>query len=166
MPVNFFDERAKTNSSNTQFGLCDDPPPAKNPAYIDEYDQTKWIGIVSNQARKSIDFYPIDNCIPVMKANNELERRCDGMLRFESSLFFVELKTGEKGWLGVGREQLTISIQKFQQNHDLSTFTKIEAFICNSSRPVSKSNYMIEIQKFKNDTGYVLNVQQKIEIDK
>jgi hypothetical protein len=40
MPINFFVEEAKTTSSYLKFGLCDDPPPAQNPAYIDENDYT------------------------------------------------------------------------------------------------------------------------------
>jgi len=164
MPINFFDENAKTGSSNVRFGLCDDPPPSINPAYIDENDDTKWIGIVNNPVKKSIDFYPVDNCIPIYKPDGNLERRCDGMLLCDNNLSFIELKRRENKWLGDGRKQLTITIQNFQNNHDIKAFSKVDAYLCNSIRPIFKENYIIEIQKFKDDTGFVLNVQQNIHI--
>jgi len=165
MPINFFDENAKTNSSETRFGLCDDPPPAENPAYIDEIDDLKWIGIVNNHTNQDTDFYPVDRCIPLYRANGEPENRCDGVLRFNNNLIFVELKSREAaGWLGKGREQLTVTIQLFKVNYTVTDFAKIEAYVCNSLRPIASKNYAIEIQKFKDDTGLILNVLQNISI--
>jgi hypothetical protein len=112
MPVNFFDENAKTSSSNIKFGLCVDPPPAEAPAYIDESDDAKWIGIVKNPSRKNINFYPIDHCIALFRKKiareknrvlrvvhefficifrlTERESCCDGMLHYNDNLFFMK----------------------------------------------------------------------------
>lgn len=61
MPINFFDVGCKTKSNKTEFGLCDDPPPA----YIDENNNSKWIAFVSNPENKDVDFYAIDHCINI-----------------------------------------------------------------------------------------------------
>jgi hypothetical protein len=167
MPINFFDETQKTSSSNNQFGLCDDQSPAENLAYIDEINHDKWIGIVDNPTNKQTDFYPIDHCVPLYRTNGDLERRCDGVLRFNKNLVFVELKgrvANSHGWLADGKRQLTVTIQKFKENHTIADFSKIEAYVCNSLRPMASKNYSIEIKKFKDETGLILNVQQKISI--
>lgn len=39
--VFFAKAKHQYNSSNIEFGLCDDAPPAGNPADIDESDKTK-----------------------------------------------------------------------------------------------------------------------------
>jgi len=46
MPIDFFKPSCKTNSNSIKFGLCDDPPPDANPAFIDEMDQSKWIAML------------------------------------------------------------------------------------------------------------------------
>lgn len=43
MGINFFDANCQGRTNQSKFGLCDDPPPAKNPAYIDTEDSTKSI---------------------------------------------------------------------------------------------------------------------------
>ena len=63
MPIDFFENKCKSTSNKIEFGLCDDPPPAENPAYIDENDVSKWIGIVKNNTNKVKQIYKI--IIPV-----------------------------------------------------------------------------------------------------
>jgi hypothetical protein len=187
MPVNFFDETQKTSSSISQFGLCDDQPPAENPAYIDEQNRSSWIGIINNSANEQVDFYPIDHCVPLYRQKKsrtknqilrkihtiiiqcfnlrELESRCDGVLRFCDSLIFVELKMRESGgWLKKGREQLTNTIVKFKQNHDITKYHEVEAYVCNSLRPLANTGNTNHIQQFRDETGLILNVQQNIYI--
>ena len=92
MPIDFFKEHCKTHSNKDKFGLCDDPPLSENPAYIDEENTTDWIGIVDNTPKKEIDFFAIDRCVDVLRLDGEMESRCDGMLRYNSTIVFVELK--------------------------------------------------------------------------
>jgi len=49
MPIEFFKATCKTESAAEQFGLCGDPPPASNPAYIDESNSSNWIATVNDQ---------------------------------------------------------------------------------------------------------------------
>lgn len=165
MPINFFENTCKTTSTKIEFGLCDDPPPAENPAYIDENDTSKWIGIVKNNSNKEIDFIAIDACIDIRKPNGKLESRCDGLLSFDNNLIFVELKSREGGkWLKKGREQLTITINNFKSNYDITKYDDVYGNVCNGLRPQSHSGHAVNIQQFFDETGLVLKGDRIIEI--
>lgn len=165
MLINFFQDCCKTESNKLEFGLCDD---IDNPhAYIDEFDNKRWIGIVENPDGKKIEFFAIDNCIEIKKPNGTDQSTCDGVLKENSNLIFIELKerkTGKSRWFKKGREQLTSTIEVFKQNNDISNYTSVKAFICNKLRPLSHSGKAANIQKFYDDTGFILKDQQKITI--
>jgi len=162
MPINFFKQICKTESSEINFGICDN---LKNKgAYIDENNKSNWISIVSNPDQKEIEFYAIDNCVEIRRANGEMESRCDGVLKESSNLIFVELKQRESGnWFKKGREQLTITINIFKIYYNADSSTSIRAFVCNSLRPRAHSGRAVNIEKFFDDTGYILKDQQEIE---
>jgi len=165
MAINFFDLTGKTSSSAVTFGLCDDPSPAANPAYIDETDTNKWIGEVSNPTLKNADFYAIDHCVEILRPNGEQESRCDGMLHYDNTLTFVELKDRTfRGWLGKACDQLTITVGVFHANHDITAYDQVDAYVCNKQRPFFKSGFSNVIQRFKDDTGLILTVQKEIAI--
>ncbi|RWX00257.1 hypothetical protein [Flavobacterium cerinum] len=163
MPINFFQNGCKTESDKVKFGLCDDIPNAS--AYIDESDESKWIGIVNNPEKKNAEFYAIDNCVSIRKVNGDLESRCDGVLKEGTNLVFVELKEREsKNWFGDGRKQITNTINIFKNNHDITEFTSITAHVCNSLKPAANRGRAVSIQMFKDDTGFILKDIQKITI--
>lgn len=166
MPINFFEEACKTESNKAQFGLCDDTPPPEKPAYIDENDQSKWIGKVANPTNRNVAFYAIDNCVEILKADGvSKESRCDGMLHFDNSVLFVELKMrGSSGWLMKARTQLTFTLGKFQLDNNLAVFDKVEAYACNGLKPFANQGNNIELQKFKDDTGLIMYAQQDITL--
>lgn len=158
MPIDFFKNTCKTTSKGKVFGLCDDPPPAENPAYIDEVDSSKWIAEVTNNSASEVSLYAIDHCVDILRPNGDMESRCDGMLTHDDNLTFVELKDrGHKGWLVKGREQLTITIQNFVAHHDISIYNKVEAYVCNKQRPFIVTGISEEVQMFKDDTAALLN---------
>lgn len=165
MPIDFFEGKCKTDSSKNKFGLCDDPPPAENSAYINEDDQAKWVATVNNENNKEISFYAIDHCVTILRPNGDRESKCDGILRFDNNLIFVELKDrSSKGWLTKGREQLTTTIEKFSENYNISSYTKAEAYVCNKQRPMANTGNKELIQRFKDDTGLILKVQSTISV--
>ncbi|MFA6401655.1 MAG: hypothetical protein WCX31_08525 [Salinivirgaceae bacterium] len=166
MPINFFDIVCKTESKNNNFGLCDDTPPPEKHAYIDEKNPSNWIGKVKNSKNKQANFYAIDNCVTILKADGvSKESRCDGMLHFDNSILFVELKMrGSSGWLVKARKQLTITLNKFKLNNNIYDFEKIEAYACNGLKPLANQGNNIELQKFKDDTGLIMYAQQDIVI--
>ena len=162
----FFQSSCKSISDKSVFGLCDDPPPAETSAYIDENDTSKWIGVANNSLNKDVNFYAIDHCIEILRDNGDLESRCDRMLHFDNDLIFVELKDRHSSkWLSTGRKQLEITIDIFKLNNtQISNFNSIKAYVCNKQRPLFHSNYKKEIQKFKDKTGFILNVKREIMI--
>lgn len=165
MPIDYF-SNCRTNSGKEEFGLCDDQPPLSNPAYIDEDDSTKWIGIVKNSEQKEINFNAIDNCIDIRRVDNTMDSRCDGVLSYEDKLIFTELKEREGGqWLKKGREQLTATINRFKQEVDITQFSSIKGCVCNSLRPQAHFGQAANIQKFKDDTGYILSGKQNVDIE-
>jgi len=165
MPIDYF-SNCRTSSHNNEFGLCDDQPPLSNPAYIDEYNKSKWIGIVNNEQEKVVNFNAIDNCIDIRRDDMTMDSRCDGVLSYEKSLILVELKERDGGqWLKKGREQLTATINRFKQEVDINEFDSIKAYVCNSLRPYSHSGQTTNIQKFRDDTGFILIGKQRIDIE-
>ncbi|MBF0235446.1 MAG: hypothetical protein HQK65_20785 [Desulfamplus sp.] len=165
MSVNFFREACKTESNNEVFGICDDPPPATEPAYIDEDNSALWIAIVNNSTSHTVEFYAIDHCVPIHKEDGNMESRCDGMLLYSNKLIFIELKERKKGqWFKKGREQLTATINRFKSENDLMVYDKVEAYVCNSLKPLANMGQMENIQRFKNETGLILKSDQKINL--
>lgn len=165
MPINFLDSDCSSNSSNSAFGLCDDPPPSNNPAYINENTPSFWIAKINNLNQENVVFYAIDNCVTVLRPDGKDESRCDGVLSYANKLIFVELKSRKsKKWFKKGREQLTTTINYFRLNHDVTTFKKIEAYVCNNLRPLAHVGQAANIQKFKDETGFILKGKRIIDI--
>lgn len=163
MPIDFFKDACKSESSKTEFGLCDDI--ANSPAYIDENTKTKWIGVVKNPNGRDAQFYAIDNCLGLRRADGTLESSCDGVLKESLNLIFVELKERQSGsWFGDGRKQLTNTIKIFKANHNVADFSSITAHVCNNLKPLANSGRAVAIQMFKDDTGYILRDTMEINI--
>lgn len=167
MSIDFFKRVCKFTSNKNEFGLCDDPSPSANPAYIDEVDASKWIGEVKNLEEKQFDFYAIDHCIDLLKPNGKMDSRCDGLLHHDNSLIFVELKQRKiKGseWIKDGRKQLKITIDHFKTNHDIKSFEKVVAYVCNRYKPKVNMGHSVQLQMFKDETGFILRAQKSIII--
>ncbi len=92
MSINFSEETCQTISNRKLFGLCDDPPPISNPAYIDELNGANWIAVVVNEYLYHVTFTAIDNCIEINRIDGKQAKRCDGVLTYDSTVIFVELK--------------------------------------------------------------------------
>jgi hypothetical protein len=167
MNVNFFEEKCRTYSNKKKFGICDNPSPAKNPAYIDEACGEKWIAVVINEDRHLVSFTAIDNCIEIKKMDGGMEKRSDGVLTFQSVAIFVELK--ERGALGIGwikdaEKQLRVSIAHFENTIQSVDFTQKKAYIANSEHPKFKESQSMRMEKFLAETGYVLRIENRITL--
>ena len=120
MPINFSANNCTTQSSQKRFGLCDDPPPAENVAYIDEQNGSNWIAVVDNERRIEVSFVGIDHCpeIVLTRADGTDDSRCDGMLCYEETVVFVELKDRDiypsRTWLNKAHKQLLSTIRAFE----------------------------------------------------
>ena len=168
MSVNFNDAKCQTFSNNKIFGLCDDPPPKINPAYINENNGATWIAVVENESRYEVTFTAIDNCIDTLRKNSEMKQRCDGMLTYKSTVIFVELKDRDaKGndWVEEAIPQLKSSINTFEDTKIADDFDRKLAYIANKQHPKFKSTQQNRMNKFFDDTSYVLRVQGRIKLN-
>jgi len=166
MAVDFKKPACVSSSNARKFGLCDDQPPLpKGPAYIDERNGEKWVAVVVNDPPINILFTAIDNCIDILKLDGKMDKRCDGMLSFDRTVIFVELKqmdTKEVGWIRDGEQQLRTTIKYFEDEADSENYTIKKAYIANSERPRFRDSQQERMDKFENDTGYVLRIENRI----
>jgi len=167
MSEKFKKEKCQTISDRKKFGICDDPPPAMNPAYIDETDGSKWIAVVENEDRYAVTFTAIDNCIEILRPDGKMSQRCDGMLTFNSTVIFVELKDRDaqgNAWVEDAIPQLKSSIQDFEKTEMADNFSKKLAYITNKQHPRFKSTQQSRMDAFFDDTNYVLRIQGRINL--
>ena len=167
MRENFMDAGCQTHSSRKKFGLCDDPPPAKNPAYIDEANGAKWIAVVINEYDYHCTFTAVDNCIDVRKPSGKPDKRCEGILSYNDTVIFVELKQrGALGsdWVKTAAEQIRVTIDHFERTDLAENFTEKKAYIANSEHPKFKESQIDRMEKFVRETGYVLRIENRIRL--
>ncbi len=164
MKINFFVENSMTSSSKKRFGICDkvsEKGDTSEPAYIDENNGTDWIANVDNFHQDKILFYPVDNCV---KFPNKTAKRCDGFLVSNTTIAFVELKSRrEQGykWIADGEKQLRASIAFFEQE-DRTMYTEKRAYVVNNMRPQSRVGQATRMERFFDETGYVLFIKAEI----
>lgn len=165
MPIDFFQNKCKSTSTKVLFGICDDIENNTEIAYIDEENPDNWIGIVSNPSKFEASFYAIDHCVKMLRDDGRQEKSCDGILSYNNKLVFIELKMRKRSpWAREGKNQIIKSFQSFNDNYDISTFDKIEAYVCNQIRPLVNQGRASMLQEFKDRTGINLKIQQRIQI--
>lgn len=167
MSIDFTLVHCQTTSKKKRFGLCDNPPPAKDPAYIDEIDGAKWIAVVHNDYTKDIIFTAIDNCIEIKRPNGKDSQRCDGVLTFEDTVIFVELKdrfSKGKGWITDAEEQLKETIYFFEKEDVSKGYKFKKAYIANKSLPKFRSSQAARMDRFFDETEYILRIENRIQL--
>lgn len=172
--IDFFDEGNKQSTKREQFGLCDDDN--KQPAYIDidiSNKEAKWIGIVINADKKEVLFYPVDNCIKLIRPDGLMAQRCEGILRSDSNtLIFTELKDRKvlpAVWLKEAESQIIETLTSFLNTYKSNNY-KIKAWI--SNKQLTNPNYYQQISAFKESTkqlfgdrhGYTLYIDRVIKV--
>jgi hypothetical protein len=166
MSINFFDANYQSQTNQYKFRLCDDPN--EDPAYIDTDidDCSKWIATVENNQEIEVIFTAIDNCIEILRSDGTMDNRCDGMLTYNNHLIFVELKEKNyrNNWVVKGEKQLKNTINVFIANHDLEIYKSKKAYIANNKKPNFQSSQITRMDKFKDETGFRLIIQNTIEI--
>lgn len=168
MSINFSEAKCQYITEKKLFGLCDDPPPPQKQAYLDEDDGAKWIAIVVNDDKQRVTFTAIDNCIEIRSKNGKMAKRCDGVLTFDLTIAFVELKErDEKGnkWVKDAEKQLRSTIGYFEKSVDADNYKIKKAYIANSERPKFKESRKERTDKFFTETGYVLRIENRIILD-
>lgn len=148
--LSFFDADFHTEQPfvSTWRGLCD--PDGTAPAYTTVNRKDNWVAEIKNPDAKEVLFVPVDNNIPIFKPNGSQASRCDGMLRYDRTVYFVELKIDRQ--LGrafqKAKEQLEATIDVFLQNHIYTDFKVRRAYISNRKRKFNQS-YRKEASDFR-----------------
>jgi hypothetical protein len=170
MKINFFDKKCQSQTHRHKFGICDQPSPSENPAYLDTENPSDWIAIVENSQEIEVTFTAIDKCIEIRKVDGSggMDTRCEGMLTYANCLIFVELKE-RKGknsvWVGEGEKQLRNVIRVFIENHGIEDYSSRKAYIANNKKPNFQTSQMKRMEKFRQETGFRLIIQNTIKID-
>jgi hypothetical protein len=170
MEIDFFNSQCQFVSNKKRFGLCDEQD-NKNPAYLDERNEDKWIAVVENEELKEVHFIAIDYCIDIWrdKEKKEMDNRSDGMLWYETSIVFVELKDrvskkNTNAWVKDGEKQLKRTIEYFEKTEQSNRFTEKRAYIANKAHPTFKESQLQRMKSFKQETGYTLRIENRIKI--
>lgn len=167
MVVDFNKTACRKSTNKNLFGICDDQPPLHHgPAYIDFNNGQNWIAVVDNEPRFYVSFTAIDHCIDDMnRADGKPDKRCDGMLTFNQTVIFVELKEIDMNgaeWIRTAEEQLRSTVGFFENELIAETFKFKKAYIANSERPKFRNSQQARMEKFENETGYVLRIENRI----
>jgi hypothetical protein len=168
MSIIFSEAKCQYITEKKLFGLCDDPPPPQKQAYIDEENGAQWIAVVVNENRQRVTFTAIDHCIEIRSRNGKMAKRCDGVLTYDSTIAFVELKEiNKKGneWVKDAEEQLRSTIGYFGNMEEIDNYEIKKAYIANSKKPRFKNSQTVRMEQFLLDTGYVLRIVNRIILD-
>lgn len=166
MSLDFSLAKCQTRTNKKLFGLCDDPAPSTIPAYVDELNGAKWIAVVQNDYSYDVLFTAVDHCIEVPeKEDGKPSKRCDGMLTYNDSVIFVELKERAQfgsDWMIDSEKQLKATISHFETTDLSQDFSDKRAYAANNAHPKSKQSYQIRMERFLDETGYVLRIENRL----
>ncbi len=139
MSIDFSSAKCQDGSTRKLFGICDDPPPATTRAFLDEVDGAKWIAVVQNEYTYDVLFTAIDHCIELPpRSDGRSSKRCDGMLTYNDTVIFVELKERAQlgtDWIRDAEKQLKTTIAHFETTELAEDFTYKKAYAANSEHP-------------------------------
>lgn len=133
-------------------------------AYLVFDSKKTWTLKVLNLKGKSIEFYPIDNCVKIYKErSNGKESTCDGMLKFDSQLIFIELT--ESSYKGIEEciSQIKSTICLFKKYHPHLVFAKKNAVVSKLTRRTSTIIHE-RCLDFREETGFGLAVKTVLKI--
>lgn len=131
MSVNFSKDECQTKTNKERFGIYDAED--KSPAIIKIDDESSWNATVINKNSIELLFTAIDNCIDILRDNGEMDSRCDGMLTFKNTIFFVKLKNKRGSWQSKGLSQIESTIKRMmtEELDFYNSFTKRKAIVAN-----------------------------------
>ncbi len=172
MSINFFEAKCQYITEKTLFGLCDDSSQIKNQtqkqAYLDEENGAKWIAVVDNGYNQQVTFTAIDNYIEIKSEKGKMVKRCDGVLTFDATVAFVELKERvekKPRWIKDAEMQLRSTIGYFEKSEEAQDYKTKKAYIVNNQRPKFRESQIDRMDQFLTETGYVLRIENRIIID-
>ncbi len=170
MIIEFFKDTCKYSSSKRTFGICDDviEGDTSQPAYLDENNGDNWIATIHNSDSRELYFFAIDNCVDFPKIKDKEAKRCDGCITYKNEIIaFLELKSRrEQGsnWVKDAEKQLRQTISVFENQHVSNNFSEKRAYAVNNMRPRARTSQVARMDKFCEETGYLLFIKAHIDI--
>jgi AMMECR1 domain-containing protein len=167
MRVSFNVPRCQSKTAKDRFGLVDSPSGAGKHAYVDELNPDIWNAEILNTQRVIVSFTAIDGCLDLRKSNHEEASRCDGMLTWNRSVLFIELKARKgknKDWIRDGEKQLRSTIAMFEETDEAKDIHVKRAVVANSKKPQFRTGQMERMERFLAQTGYILRIEKTIKI--
>lgn len=165
MKINFFENKyiVEPPHKEEKFYIYD---PGNNESVYVSFDDKYYQAIVFNKKKEYIQFIAIDNNIKIYKDNSKDEESlCDCMLfSKENFILFIELKDQQKQWLSDALSQLKNTIRLFKENHSVELFAKRRAYASNKQHPQFAHSYKETMQRFRQETGFILRIQNTIDI--
>lgn len=161
-----FRELCQDTTQNNRFGICDDEPHQR--AYLDMVDGQKWMAVVENVQRYEVTFTALDHCIEFNQADGKKESRCEGILTYNETIIFVEIKERSgvaKTWAKDADKQLRNSISIIESKLNLGAFPQKKAAIANRLKRKLNEKHSVRMKQFLEETGYVLRVNYRIILD-
>lgn len=161
--IDFFNPACQQTCAETEFGLVD--PGGNLPAKIDLKEPALWGATVDNPQRITVVFTAIDNCGGFISENLQGQKRCDGILTYHKTIYFVELKAQQKNWRVDAMLQLEDTIRLFRQHYDLQgKYSRRTAFLCNRQHPRFQVIDNVEQERFYQTYGVRLDATGSIRI--
>jgi hypothetical protein len=96
-----------------------------------------------------------------------MDSRCDGMIIYQNHIIFVELKERSyrnSVWIEEAEQQLKNIIYLFLENNNITNYQSKKAYIANRKKPDYQFSRKEIMQKFRNETGFILLIQNIIKI--
>jgi hypothetical protein len=96
-----------------------------------------------------------------------MKQRCDGMLSYNTTVIFVELKDRDaqgNAWVEDAIPQLKSTIKSFEDTNMAHNFKKKLAYVANKQHPKFKSTQQRRMDAFYDETNYVLRIQARINL--
>ncbi|WP_445710530.1 hypothetical protein [Flavobacterium sp.] len=167
MPVKDYDFYDSPCGSQTtvadDFGIHDELD-NDIPAYLVFDEEKVWMLRVSNVKNIEILFYPIDNCIKILKeGTNNKDSLCDGFLLYKDVINFVELAESRHKSTEKCINQLRSTIEYFKKKHVIDDFSKKTAIVSNIKKITSSVSFERQ-EDFKNETGFTLYIKTTLNI--
>jgi hypothetical protein len=150
------------------FGIYDNPLSPENPIELVPFEQG--MAKINNINNWSIYCVPLDKSLKCIRTDGSQESQCDALLivirpQRKYDFYFVELKAANKtSWITDGTAQLKTTILNFRDSYNLSCLSKKMAFLANKSHPNYHYKHTELMEKFRNETGFRLNVCATIPI--
>lgn len=161
MRIDFLKAECQKTTSEIRFGLYDAED--TSPVQIKLTEEELWNATVINEHRKNVIVTAIDNCIDVRRANGKMDKRCDCMLTYDSTLLLVELKNKIGTWQKEGLDQIEniVRIMRRENADFYNNFSKRKAIVANKKHRIPG----FQVSNFEQRQYYFSKYQLRIQFE-